>query len=147
MLCSSEFLDHFHLVWACLYYSRGGSDFRPGSLARTHEQAESLNVILVVDNHRIHFGQTSRDKVSELGWSYPVTQFPAYGPDLQPLENLFAVINNKMFKGPPPKGRKTLEGRLRKVLQDLSRDESRDLIRKFRNRCEEVEKEDERLDY
>ena len=86
----------------------------------SQEQAESLDMILVVDNYRAHFAQTDWDKVSQLGWSNPVTQFPAYSPV---LENLLVVIKKKVFKGSPPKGRKELEEKLRKVLEDPSRDE------------------------
>ena len=75
----------------------------------SQEQAESFDMILVVGNHRIHFAQTSRDKVSQLAWSYPVTQFPSYSPDLQSFENLFAVIKKKVFKVPSPKGQKVLK--------------------------------------
>ena len=60
---------------------------------------------------------------------------------------MFFLVKKKVFRGPPPEGRKD-EERLRKALQDLSRDESRDLIRNFRERCEEVvEREGGRLDY
>ena len=113
----------------------------------SQEQAESLDMILVVDNHRIHFAQTSRDKVSQLGWNYPVTQFSAYSPDLQPLQNLFES-RKKCSKDLHLRGRKEVEERLNKVLQHLSWDESCVLIRNFRKRCEEVvEKEGGRLDY
>ena len=42
---------------------------------------------LFIDNHRMHFCPDAREAVANTGMQYSLLNFPAYSPDLQPLEN------------------------------------------------------------
>jgi transposase len=51
--------------------------------------------VLILDNARIHHAAAVKEKIAQL--NRPVRYLPAYTPQLNPIENIFAEIKSKFL--------------------------------------------------
>jgi transposase len=69
--------------------------------------------IFMQDNARIHTAKSTQRKLDDMGWNL-MQNWPPYSPDLNPIENLWAVLNRRVSEL-RPKSQEDLEEAVRKV--------------------------------
>lgn len=96
---------------------------------------EGRILLFMQDNAPIHKAKTTQAFFKEHG--IELLDWPAYSPDLNPIENLRAILKNKVYEQ-RPRTLDELERVVRKEWKAISRRFTRRLVRSLPGRLEEV---------
>lgn len=98
-------------------------------------------VIFQQDNDPKHTAKVVKEYLDEQ--PFEVMQWPAQSPDLNPIENIWALVKLRLFRNydAPPKGKHDLWDRIQEVWNGLTADDCRKVIHSMQRRCSDVIKE------
>lgn len=105
-------------------------------------ESDQRNIILHLDNCRVHNSKVSMKKINELGFSR--APHPPYSPDLAPSDfYLFGYIKNRL-KGKRFKSRDDLKEEIFEILRSISIEKRKSVFEEWIHRCQWVSTNDGR---
>jgi hypothetical protein len=109
----------------------------PGVISKY--EMDKDKVIFQHDNDPKHKAKSVQKWLDEEG--YNVMEWPSQSPDLNPIENLWAILKKKVYEcEPPPENLDELEVRVKEMWNTIISNECAKLVASMRDRIKKVKK-------